>query len=387
MEYKLPKGFKMAGVSAGIKKHVGKDLGLIYSEVCANAAGVFTKNIVQAAPVKISKERIKSGKCQAIIVNSGNANCCTGEEGLKDAASMTSFAASELNIPENLVVVGSTGVIGEKLPIQKVLSAVPNLVASLSNSGVLDFTHAIMTTDKFHKIAITEGEFTVTGIAKGAGMIRPDMATMLCFVCTDADIEPTLLDGMLHIATDRSFNRISVDGDTSTNDTIIVMANGLSGVKILNDNKEVFQKSLDYVLLNLAKLVVKDGEGATKLVEIIVKGAKTKKDARIVADTIAHSSLVKTALFGQDANWGRILAAVGRSGIPINPDVVHVFFDDIMMVKNSMACKDAESKVNEVLKKSEFTITIDLNMGIEFDSVITCDLTLEYVRINADYRS
>ncbi len=394
MEKIICPGFKAAGVASGIKKTGEKDLGLVFSESPASAAGVFTRNRVKAAPVLLDRERIKSGACQAVIVNSGNANCCTGDQGMRDAKAMTRIAASGLGISEDLVLVASTGVIGKPLPIKKIEAAIPDLIRSASPEGISDLAVAIMTTDTVPKIVSRQGHmegktFTVTGVAKGAGMIRPDMATMLCFICTDIDAPPDLLQETLSAANERSFNRITIDGDTSTNDTVIVMANGLSGATIkTKDHKESFQSVLDDVLISLAKELVKDGEGATKLVEIIVKGALSDKDAHKIADTVANSNLVKTALFGEDANWGRILAAAGRAKVPIEPGRIDIFFDDVQMVKNGMGCgKAAEADVTKVLKRPEFKISIDLNMGNGYDSVFTCDFSIDYVRINADYRS
>jgi glutamate N-acetyltransferase/amino-acid N-acetyltransferase len=311
MEQKGCPGFQAAGVICGLKKNGQKDLGLIYSEVPANVAGVFTQNRIQAAPVQLDRQRITRGVCRGLIVNSGNANCCTGEQGMRDAMHMAGFAAAGVGVAEDEVLVSSTGVIGEPLPVEKIKSAVPALINALHGEGILDFAEAIMTTDTVPKVISRRGEldgkvFTVTGVAKGAGMIRPDMATMLCFVMTDIQASPGLLKKMLKAAVDRSLNRITVDGDTSTNDTVLLMANGLSGAKVLNEaQRDLFQPVLDDVLVTLAKWLIKDGEGATKLVEIVVTGAASDQDARRIADTVANSNLFKTALFGEDANWGR----------------------------------------------------------------------------------
>ncbi|MGD9383888.1 MAG: bifunctional glutamate N-acetyltransferase/amino-acid acetyltransferase ArgJ, partial [Desulfobacterales bacterium] len=332
-------GFKAAGIASGLKKNGQKDLGLIYSQVPANVAGLFTKNRVKAAPVLLDMELVKSGSCRAVIVNSGNANCCTGEQGLRDAKTMAYLAASELGISNELVFVASTGVIGEPLPIEKIKAAIPDLVRSLQAEGIPDLARSIMTTDTVPKTASAQGvveekTFTVTGVAKGAGMIRPDMATMLCFVCTDVGASPDILKETLLKAADRSFNRITIDGDTSTNDTVMVMANGLSGAVIRSVlHKKIFQKVLDKIFLDLAKQLLRDGEGVTKLVEILVRGAVSDSDARNVADTVAHSPLVKTSFFGEDANWGRIVGAVGRTNAKIDPDKIDVYFDDVQMVK------------------------------------------------------
>jgi glutamate N-acetyltransferase / amino-acid N-acetyltransferase len=387
-------GFKAAGIAAGIKKNGNKDLGLIVSEVPASVAGVFTKNKVQAAPVLIDKERCNTGKCQAIIANSGNANCCTGPQGMEDATAMLRLAASGLSISEELVCVASTGVIGQALPVEKIKSALPELIRSLSEDGFSDFAQAIMTTDTVPKIISRKTDiggkaFTVTGIAKGAGMICPDMATMLCFVCTDIAADPSMLQPMLQKSVDLSFNRITIDGDTSTNDTVLVLANGMSGISLHQMGaQEKFQKCLDEVLMELAKMVVKDGEGATKLVEIIVNGAASDSDAKKIAHTVANSNLFKTALFGEDANWGRILAAAGRSGASLDPQKVDIFFNDIQMVKDGLWCgAEAEQKATQVLKAPEFKITIDLKLDSGAASYWTCDFSIDYVKINADYRS
>ncbi len=387
-------GFKAAGVAAGLKKKGKKDLGLMVSQVPATVAGVFTKNRVKAAPVILDRQRIKTGVCQAIIVNSGNANCCTGEQGIRDAETMASLAASELGISEDLVLVASTGVIGEPLPIEKIGAAIPTLVNSLQSEGIPDLARSIMTTDTVPKMVSAHGvvdgkTFTVTGVAKGAGMIRPDMATMLCFVCTDVKVSSEILKEILVKAVNRSFNRITIDGDTSTNDTVLIMANGLSGAVIQSpDQKDIFQKILDEIFLDLAKQLVRDGEGVTKLVEIMVRNAVSDSDAQKVADTVAHSPLVKTAFFGEDANWGRIAGAVGRAGVQIDPDKIDVYFDDVQMVKAGMGQgKTIEAEATKVLKRPEFTLTIDLNSGSGSGSILTCDFSVDYVRINADYRS
>ena len=387
-------GFKAAGVVSGLKKKGGKDLGLIYSEVPANVAGLFTQNRVQAAPVLLDRKRISRGVCRAVIVNSGNANCCTGDRGMRDAIAMAGYAAAGLGVDEQDVLVSSTGVIGEPLPVEKIEAAVPKLIGSLHLEGISDFADAIMTTDTVPKIVTRRGEldgkvFTVTGVAKGAGMIQPNMATMLCYVMSDVQASPVLLKKMLETAVDLSLNRISVDGDTSTNDTVLLLANGQAGIALDDDaRRDVFQPVLNDVLITLAKWLVKDGEGATKLVEIAVTGALSDQDARRIAQTVANSNLFKTALFGEDANWGRILAAVGRAGAEIQPEKIDVRFGSVLMVKNGMGCgKTAEAEATEILKRSEFDITIDLKLGSGAASMLTCDFSLDYVKINADYRS
>ena len=387
-------GFKAGGIAAGIKKTGQKDLGIIYSEKPATAVGVFTRNRVKAAPVLLDQERIASGKCQAIIANSGNANCCTGEQGMRDAAAMTTFAAKALNISEDLVMVASTGVIGAPLPMDKIAKAVPEVAESLKEDGFSDMAESIMTTDTIPKVVsetdtINGKTYTVTAVAKGAGMIRPDMATMLCFVATDLQASTDSLQGILSTAVNRSFNRITVDSDTSTNDTVLLLANGVSGAEIETDeSKESVQKVLDSVLGKLAKMLIADAEGGTKLVEVIVKGAPSEKEAEDVAFTVAHSPLIKTALFAEDANWGRIMAAVGRSGVDVDPDKIEIYFNDVQMVKDGMGCgEEAEAQATKVLKQPEYHLTIDLNMGASAFSVYTCDISIDYVKINADYRS
>ena len=387
-------GFQAAGVACGLKKNNLKDLGLIYSEVPATVAGVFTRNRVQAAPVILDRQRVAAGKCQALIVNSGNANCCTGELGMWAAKRMATSAAAGLNLSEESVLVASTGVIGEPLPIEKIETAVPGLIDNLSPEGVAELAEAMMTTDTVPKLIRRQGvianrTFTVTGVAKGSGMIRPDMATMLCFVMTDIQAPADLLQQMLVAAVNRSLNRITVDGDTSTNDTALLLANGVGGVEPVTDaEREAFQKVLDDVLITLAKWLIKDGEGATKLVDISVKGAGSDQEAHKVADTVANSNLTKTALFGEDANWGRILAAAGRAGVAIDPAKIDIQFGSVAMVQNGMGCGPAaEAAATKILKQAEYGITIDLKMGNGSATVFTCDFSIDYVKINADYRT
>ena len=394
MKANAVRGYRASGVAAGIKKKDQKDLGLIISDVPANVAGVFTQNRVQAAPVVLDQQRVKSGLCQAIIVNSGNANCCTGRKGMQDAEAMARLTAQALNIGEEQVLVASTGVIGAPLPIDRIEAAIPDLVAATTPHGLSDFAEAILTTDTAPKMVSIQDEiegrsFFVTGIAKGAGMIRPNMATLLGFVISDIQAPAGLLQQMLVTAVDKSFNRITVDGDTSTNDTVLLMANGQSGVSIQDmDQQAVFQRALDDVMTRLAKMLIRDAEGATKLVEITVKGASSDEDARAVAETIAHSNLVKTALFGEDANWGRILAAAGRAGVAIVSEHIDIYFDDVQMVKGGSGCgATAEMQATDILRKPEFGITVDLHQGEHQSAMITCDFSIDYVKINADYRS
>ena len=389
-------GFRAAGIAAGIKKNGNMDLGLLVSERPAVAAGVFTKNRVTAACVRLDRERLAaSGTCRAIIVNSGNANCCTGDAGMNDAVAMAKAAAGDLGIDEESVLVASTGVIGQKLPVEKVEAAVPALTRMLSaEEGLAGFARAIMTTDTVPKVVTRKGAiggiaYTITGIAKGAGMIRPDMATMLCFVATDIGIERDDLRRIVTEANEKSFNRITIDGDTSTNDTLLVLANGMSGAEVrTHDDRAAFSETLEAVLVALARMCVRDGEGATKLVEISVVNAASRLDARRIADTVANSNLVKTAFFGQDANWGRIVAAMGRAGAEFDPERVDLYFDDVILVENGRyAGQEAENAATEVLKQPEFCVLIDLKDGTEKEIAWTCDFSIDYVKINADYRS
>lgn len=386
-------GFKAAGVAAGIKKNGRKDLGLITCDVPAACAGLLTRNRIQAAPVLIDRERLASGRCRGVIVNSGNANCCTGAEGHRNALRMSRAAETGLQVPEGQILVASTGVIGEPLPIERVEQAVPGLIRSLRPEGVADFAEAIMTTDRVPKVISRQGlignqPFTITGVVKGAGMIRPDVATLLCFLMTDIQAEPAELRDMLMAGAERSFNRITVDGDTSTNDTILLLASKRSAALDGPGARKEFQGVLDEVMLALAKWVVKDAEGSNKLVEIAVRGARSDADAHRIADTIANSPLVKTALFGEDANWGRILAAAGRAGVPLDPERVDIFIGAVQMVANGIGCgKEAEARATEVLRGDEFGIVADLHLGSGRATVYTCDFSIDYVKINADYRS
>jgi glutamate N-acetyltransferase/amino-acid N-acetyltransferase len=395
LDFKV-KGFLFSGISAGIKKDGKRDLGLIYSEVPAQVAGLFTTNAVKAAPVQLDRERIKKGFCQAIIVNSGNANACTGNQGLKDARRISSLVAKQLGIDEGWVFPSSTGVIGNPLPLKKIEEGIPKLVDWLSPKGWMDTVEAMMTTDTFPKVEATTcrikgKQVTLCGMAKGAGMIRPNLATMLSFLVTDACIKAPLLQRMLEKAAEASFNRITIEGETSTNDTVLLLANGMAGHTTLNRmdrDGEVFQSMLSKVCRNLAESLVKDGEGATKFIEILIQGARNKEDAKQAAYTVAHSPLVKTAFFGEDANWGRILCALGYSGVQIDPNRMDVFFNKTPIVKKGMGVgSKLEEKAGQILKNKSFKVTIDLHQGKSEFSVLTTDLSLDYVKINASYRS
>jgi glutamate N-acetyltransferase/amino-acid N-acetyltransferase len=369
---------------------------MIVSEVPATVAGVFTLNRAQAAPILVDKAQLKrSSLCSAIVVNSGNANACTGERGLNDAWDMVKAIAAAVKVPEEHVMVSSTGVIGQYLPMQKILPAIPELARKLSRSGNSDAAESIMTTDTYPKeaaVKFTLGDAVVTigGAAKGSGMIAPNMATMLAFITTDVVIAQPLLAKALKAATNKSFNRITVDGDMSTNDQVLVLANGLAKNPPLTENSEEFQlfsAALEYVLIKLAKMIARDGEGATKLVEIMVKGARTEEEAAQAAQAVANSNLVKTAIHGADANWGRILAAVGYSGIDFNPDNVEISFNDLPILKRNYEVVLDEEKGRQALLQENVIVTIDLNQGNQFARFWTCDLTKEYVHINASYRT
>ncbi|SMC49503.1 glutamate N-acetyltransferase [Desulfocicer vacuolatum DSM 3385] len=388
------KGFQFNGIAAGIKTNGNKDLGIIYSQRPASAAALFTTNKVVAAPVILGRERIVPGICQAVVVNSGNANCFTGEQGYKDAVETACVAAEALNIPEDLVLVSSTGVIGAPLPMEKIHTGIPLVVGDMAWDKADDFAQAILTTDLAKKIVsktctVKGKTFSVCGFAKGSGMIRPNMATMLAFVCTDLDISSTLLKTALQKACDTSFNRISVDGDTSTNDMVIAMANGMSGA-VLEDSDDAleFQQVMDEILLELSKMIVRDGEGATKIARITVRGAASAHDAFLAAEAIAHSNLVKTALYGEDPNWGRITAAAGRSGAMVDPDKMDLYFGEVALVmKGEWQGVDAEKEAAREMKADELEIILDLNLGDHSDFFMFCDFSENYVKINADYRS
>ncbi len=390
------KGFTFAAVEAAIKKPGRLDLALILSDVPAATAAVFTTNRVKAAPVLLSIERVADGVSRALVVNSGNANACTGGRGMADAVETARLVAERAGIAEDQVLVASTGVIGKPLPMERIRVAVPALFVSSAASGLDGLARAIMTTDTFPKTESAVGEaggvsYTIAGVAKGAGMIMPNMATMLSFLVTDALIDPACLRSVFRAAVDSSFNIISIDGDTSTNDTALIMANGMAGNATImpgTPEAERFEVALREVLQSLARQIVRDGEGATKFVEIRVTGAQSGADAKRAAMAIANSLLVKTAFFGQDANWGRIVAAVGYSGAEVHQELVSLWFDDVLMVRDGVFVGgDAEERGSEVLRKPEFSVTVNLAMGEGTAIVYTSDLSHDYVSINADYRT
>ena len=389
-------GFRFSAVEAAIKKPGRLDLALIFSDLPAQVAAVYTTNRVVAAPVIISRERSQNGICRALLVNSGNANACTGEQGMADALECGRRTAEALGLPDEELLIASTGVIGQPLPMERFKRGIQPLVDGLDRGTLEDVAAAIMTTDTFSKIERREGEaggkpYGIWGIAKGAGMIQPNMATMLSFLVTDAAVDGSFLQSAFSEAVDGSFNAITVDGDTSTNDTALIMANGGAKNPVIKGGTpegEAFKALLHDVLLSLAKLIVKDGEGATKFVEIRVRGAADRADAKKAALSVANSMLVKTAFFGQDANWGRIIAAVGYSGARVEQERVEIRFDDVVMASGGVfAGGDAEAAGTRVLQRKEFKVIIDLKIGAGEAVVYTSDLSYDYVRINADYRT
>ena len=390
-------GFSTSAVAAGIRYSDRLDLGLIYSNVPAVTAGVFTRNQVKAAPVTIDQKRLKLGRAQAILVNSGSANACTGQEGMEAALVTSSLLSSRLKIDDEMVLVSSTGVIGEQLNIPAFRGAMDELVQGLGEENFEDVAKAIMTTDTVPKVVtrtVKMGDHDVKfmGMAKGEGMIMPNMATMLSFVITDAQISFPELHDSLTQAVSRTFNRITVDGDTSTNDMVLVMANGTASNAWIDEenplDRQLFKDTLEDILKDLALQIVSDGEGASKCITIRVCGAKEEVDAEQIARTVANSNLVKTAFFGEDANWGRIFAAMGRSGVRIYPDRVDIAIGDVVLVRNGLAVgKEAEEAATELLKEKKIVVCIDLKDGVGCEEVYTCDFSLDYVKINADYRS
>ena len=391
MNYSVP-GFLASGIAAGIKKTSARDLGLLTSEKPATAVGVFTTNKIKAAPVLLTQDKLHRGIAQALIVNSGNANACTGAAGLRDARQLCQSVAAALTLPEDLVMVSSTGIIGVPLPMDTITPHIPRLVATLSPAGLEDFAEAIMTTDTFPKLVmqkerIAGKEITLCGVAKGAGMIMPSMATLLSFIITDVAIERDLLRDLLTEALETSYNRITIDGETSTNDMVIIMANGCADNHILREQSPdlaTFRKMLHTLLGDLSHLILKDAEGSTKIIHIRVENARSPEEGKKVAYKVANSLLVKTAFYGEDANWGRILAAVGQAGADIDPERIDIFFDDVMLVKNSTAT-GAAARAQDILKQAEFRVTIDLHSGSAAAEVATTDITTEYVKINSAY--
>ena len=385
-------GFRFAGLPAGIKKSGHKDLALIYSEEPAVIAGLFTTNRIKAAPVKLAMEHIVSRKAQAIIINSGNANACTGEKGMKGAREIITCTAKELGIPPELVYSSSTGIIGRPFPTGVIKKALPGLVRQLSPLSLKHAASAIMTTDtrakiSFRQIRITGKKGTIAGIAKGAGMIRPDMATMLCFIVTDIAINSQALDAALREAANSSFNMLSIDNDMSTNDTVMIMANGLLNNPLITTRSPYFanfKSALNEITYDLARMIAEDGEGATKLIEVIVKGARSKSDAGRIALSVANSMLVKTAVYGRDPNWGRIMAAIGYSGIAVHEKKIDISLNNVKLVSKGMGTNREKAARTALLHKN-IIITIDVGTGKENARALTCDLTEGYIKINAHY--
>ncbi|MBQ6820099.1 MAG: bifunctional glutamate N-acetyltransferase/amino-acid acetyltransferase ArgJ [Clostridium sp.] len=395
-----PQGFLASGVHCGLKKNNLKlDLALIYSEVPATAAGVYTKNKVKGAPIYITKDHLINKEAQAIIINSGNANTCNGEDGLIAAKRMTEVQGKALKLKATDVLVASTGVIGVPLNIDAIKNGIPLLTERLSKDGFDDAAAAIMTTDTYKKqlafeFYIDNKKITIGAMAKGSGMIEPNMGTMLSFITTDLNISGKLLNEALKESVKISYNRVSVDGDTSTNDMALILANGLAKNKKIiskNDDYYIFLKVLNKLNIILAKMIAKDGEGATKLIECIVSNSKNEKEAEILSKSIINSPLVKTAMFGSDANWGRILCALGYSGVNFDPTKVDISFKsssgEIEICKNGMGLPFDEVKAKEILLQDEIKLLINMNNGEASSIAWGCDLSYDYVKINGDYRS
>lgn len=392
-----PAGFLAAGVACGLRKHGDErpDLALVYSESAAVAAGVYTRNRVQAAPVLVTREHLGGGLARAIVVNAGMANACTGERGLADARRTAAAAAEALGLNPGEVVVASTGVIGNYLPMERVEAGVREAAGRLSRIGAADAALAIATTDTFTKekavqVIVGGRPVTIGAMAKGSGMIRPDMATMLCFLTTDAAITPAALQEALSAAADRSFNMITVDGDTSTNDMVVILANGLAGNPVIQAGSEdfrLFLQALDEVCVSLARSVARDGEGATRLIEVAVRGAASLADARRAALAVAGSSLVKAAVFGADANWGRVMAALGYSGAAFDPARVSVYLGPLKLVEGGCSAGFDEDLARTLLTRDTVRLEIDLGNGWAAAEAWGCDLTYDYVKINGSYRS
>jgi glutamate N-acetyltransferase/amino-acid N-acetyltransferase len=389
----FPKGFVAAGVKAGIKASGNSDLALIYSKEPAKCFAVFTKNQVQAAPVLYDKE-VLSGKnsINAIVINSGNANACTGDQGYADAANMAELVEKELNLGKYSVLVGSTGVIGHLLPMEKIRAAIPKLIENLSAENSELFAKAICTTDTMIKtgsvsLQTSVGEIRFGGSCKGSGMIHPNMATMLAYITTDLHLPEDFLAEFRTLANE-SFNAITVDGDMSTNDTCVLLANGQSGI-FLNDLSITEQADARNALFDLMKhlalQIVRDGEGATKEVEIEVCGARNKSEAMQVAKSIATSNLVKCAFFGEDPNWGRIVSSAGASGVVFPAAKLSLYFEDVQVVKNGVPIEAARERLAEIVKRKEYKVSLNLHLGESKASVFTSDLSYDYVKINAEY--
>ncbi len=387
-----PKGFLAAGLHAGLKKEK-KDLAMIYSVIPANAAAVYTTNQVKAAPIYVTKDAMLDHQIQAVIVNSGIANACTGKIGLENAKKMQEFAGTHLKIPQETIAVASTGVIGKQLPMEIIEAGINKI--DLENQDSYAFHEAILTTDTSTKEIVVEEEIngqivTMAGVAKGSGMIHPSMATMLAFITTDAQISSDLLQEILADKTETTFNQITVDGDTSTNDMVLVMANGLAENPVIEKNTDAHEKfvaMLQLVSETLAKMIAKDGEGATKLIEVQVKGAMNDSEARLVAKKVVGSSLVKTAMFGEDPNWGRIICAVGYAGSHTDPEKINMWIGDQQLLNHSQPQEFDEVTMKKTLEQEKICITVDLTIGEAMGKAWGCDLTYKYVEVNALYHT
>ena len=388
-------GFLAAGVASGVRYEGRRDVGLLLSEEVGGAAAVVvTTNVVKAAPLLVTGEAVEGGNVRAVVANSGVANAATGERGLEDARRMQALAAAELKLEPEEVAVASTGVIGEHLPMDRVEAGIKEAATSLSDDGS-PFAEAILTTDTCTKEAVATVEIggevvTVGGVAKGSGMIHPNMATMLAFVTTDAAVEKKCLQNALNGATERTFNRITVDGDTSTNDMALLMANGAAGNEPLRQDSPdypAFEEAVEAVMRELAKEIARDGEGATKLIEVVVEGAKDEASAAALAKAVVGSSLVKAAAYGEDANWGRVLAAMGYAGVPFDPEGVEIQFGTVKVFEKGEPVAHDAAEANATLAEGEIVITARLGEGEGSASAWGCDLTHEYVEINGSYRS
>jgi glutamate N-acetyltransferase/amino-acid N-acetyltransferase len=383
-------GFQAAGISCGIKAPGQKDMALIVSDTPAEVAATFTTNAVKAAPVKVSMQHARNGKIRGVVVNSGCANACTGVGGITDAKAMIAHVAQHTQSKPREWLVCSTGRIGTRLPMLKVLKGIEKSVAKLGPENGVEAAKAIMTTDTMRKefamrFKVGRRKVTIGGMAKGAGMIHPNMATMLCFITTDAAIDKATLRACVDEAVEHSFNRISIDGDTSTNDTVIVLANGMAGtnlIKSYHSQYNLFKKTLTHVMRKLARMIVEDGEGITRVVDVVVKGASSAQDAKLAALAIAKSELIKCSWAGGDPNWGRIMAALGYSGARVREEMVEIFYDGLVAVVNGQPSKTPIVKLRKVVRQPKFTITIHLHAGSGEYSILTTDLTEEYVRIN-----
>lgn len=391
----FPRGFQAAGVRAGIKKSGNLDLALIYTEKEAAVAGVFTQNAVAAAPVIVSREAVKGGRAHAVVANAGCANACTGGTGLANARKMAALAAAEVGCAPEEVLVGSTGIIGVNLPMDKLAAGIRAAAAELSENGSVNAGNAIITTDTYSKACSCEVEIggvpvRFGAIAKGSGMIQPNMATMLCYITTDANISSRLMQKALSEIVEVTFNMISVDGDMSTNDTVLVLANGASGMAEIADGSpeyEKFYEVLKEICQELSKRIAADGEGATKFLTINVSGTKKFADAKTVAMSIARSPLVKTAFFGEDPNWGRVICAVGYAGVPMEPEKTVISFGGIPVYANGLGADFDEEAVRRVMAEHDIVIDVEMGMGAAKATVWSCDFSYEYVKINGEYHT